>query len=129
MQVLSAHVQGFHTPEIVSRAVTLYHGDVLPFAFHDVIACVLRVIVLYMCKCMCSAGAVAGTVCACTRCRCLYRYFFMRLLQHLRRCLYATIFVYIVSHLYHWFNESYEVQFFLSFLSFLFRPSLTGILV
>ena len=52
LQILSAHVQGFHTPEIVSRAGSLFHGGILPFAFHDVIACVLRVIVLCMCKCM-----------------------------------------------------------------------------
>ena len=119
MQVLCAHVRGFHTPEVVSHAGTLYHGGVLPVAFHDVIACVLRVIVLCMCKCMYSAGAVAGTVCACTRCRCLYRYLFMRLLQHLIRCLCATIFVYIVSPLYPWFFESYKLR---DFFSLFFLP-------
>ena len=85
MQVLCAHVRGFHSPEMVSGAGTLFHGGVLSFAFHDAIACVLRVIVLCMGKCMCSAGAVAGTVCACTRCRLFHRYLFMRLLQHLIR--------------------------------------------
>ena len=60
MKVLCAHEQGFHPPEVVRRAGTKYHGGSLPFAFHDVTACVLQLVVLCMCKCMCSAGTGAS---------------------------------------------------------------------
>ena len=65
MQVLSAHVQGIHTPEMVSCAGTWCHGGALPFALHGAGARLLRVIVLCMCKCMfkCMCNCICKCMC------------------------------------------------------------------
>ena len=105
MQVLSAHVRGVQTPEMVSCAGTWFCGDILPFAINSAGPRLLRVVVLCMCKCMCmcrckcvcSAGAASGDVC--TRCRFLH----VSIATSGKVILYETVIMYIVISLYHCF--------------------------